>query len=189
MGWAACLGESMLQLPRVGVEAPRLLKRSLSRLCYCCCCQWLTRQVMFMPTQLYGQIVQEPSTTKNSSPLFGSPKTGAQLRENLEEREKCPPHHRPRTLAESPSSRLKTGRSTNSGDELNLWHLPRDPDDDLHNRDIVSLSERCNCGTSSVFCSVKPNTPVVVQQRACQRPCPRTARTVHCLYQPLTLAQ
>ena len=39
MGWAACLGESMLQLPRVGVEAPRLLKRSLTRLYYCCCCR------------------------------------------------------------------------------------------------------------------------------------------------------
>ena len=30
-------------------------------------------------------------------------------------------------------------KSTNSGDELNLSHLPRDPDDDLHNRDIVHL--------------------------------------------------
>ena len=28
MGWAACLGESMLQLPQSGMEAPRLLKRS-----------------------------------------------------------------------------------------------------------------------------------------------------------------
>ena len=38
LGWAACLGESMLQLPRVGWRLLGLLKRSLTRLYYCCCC-------------------------------------------------------------------------------------------------------------------------------------------------------
>ena len=41
-----------------------------------------------MPTCCYGLIVQEPSTTTNSSPSR-APKTGAQLRDNPEEREKC----------------------------------------------------------------------------------------------------
>ena len=38
LGWAAWSGESMIQLPQSGVEALRLLKRSLPRLycCYCC---------------------------------------------------------------------------------------------------------------------------------------------------------
>ena len=149
-----------------------------------------------MSTACYGLIVQEPSTTKNSS-SSRAPKTGAQLRDNPEEREKCekPPKNpsspptawRLHSLHCGYPSLLRTGRSTNSGDELNLRHLPRAPDADLHNRDTVPPSEHCNCGTSTVFRSVQPHTPVVVQQRACERPCPRTARTVHCLDDPLNL--
>ena len=51
--------------------------------------------------------------------------------------------------AESEPVSLKAGWST----ELNLRHLPRDPDDDLHNRTSSTLSEQCNCGTS-----VNPST-------------------------------
>ena len=39
---------------------------------------------------------------------------------------------------------------------------------------VSALSENCNCGTSTVFCTVVTQAPVVVQQRASQ-PCPRTA--------------
>ena len=41
-----------------------------------------------MSTTCNGLTVQEPSTTKNSS-SSGAPKTGAQLRDNREERDKC----------------------------------------------------------------------------------------------------
>ena len=41
-----------------------------------------------MLTSAEHEIVQEPSTTKNSL-SSRAPKTGAQLQENLEEREKC----------------------------------------------------------------------------------------------------
>ena len=41
-----------------------------------------------MSTSHYELIVQEPSTTKNSS-SSRAPKTNAQLRDNPEEREKC----------------------------------------------------------------------------------------------------
>ena len=61
---------------------------------------------MLMLTQLYDLIVQEPSMTKNSSSTR-APKTGAQLRDNPEEREKCPPQHRRQTLENSPPSRCK----------------------------------------------------------------------------------
>ena len=36
-GWAACLEREHASTHQSGVEAPRLLKRSLPRLCYCCC--------------------------------------------------------------------------------------------------------------------------------------------------------
>ena len=57
LGWAIYLGESMLQLPRVGVEAPRLLKRSLPRLYCCCCCSscfvvWDTVESVCMYTRI-----------------------------------------------------------------------------------------------------------------------------------------
>ena len=36
LGWAACLGGEHASTPQSGVEAPRLLKRTLPRLYYCC---------------------------------------------------------------------------------------------------------------------------------------------------------
>ena len=56
-----------------------------------------------MSTTCYGLNVQEPSMTKNSS-SSRAPKTGAQLQDDREEREKCPTLHRHQTLAESPLS-------------------------------------------------------------------------------------
>ena len=54
------LGREHASTPQSGVEAPRLLKRSLQRLYYCCCCfgHSFTRQVMHMSTRLYGLVVQ-----------------------------------------------------------------------------------------------------------------------------------
>ena len=102
--------------------------------CCCCFCKRLTRQVTLLSTKLSDLIVQEPSMTKNSS-SSRAPKTGAQLRDNLE-REKCPHQHRRQTLENSPPS-LQTGRSTDSGDELNLRHLPG------------TQTTTCTTGTSS----------------------------------------
>ena len=38
IGLGRLLGEEHASTPQIGVEAPRLLKRSLPRLYYCCCC-------------------------------------------------------------------------------------------------------------------------------------------------------
>ena len=65
----------------------------------------------------------------------------------------------------------------------NVTHLAHDPILTLtcisappNDRDdkVSALSENCNCGTSTVFCTVVTQAPVVVQQRA-SRPSPRTA--------------
>ena len=87
--------------PQGWVEAPRLLKRSLPRLYYCCCwcwcccwcCCWCffqdgSSEEMSMSAKSCANWHGEPSMTKNSS-SSRAPKTGAQLRDNLEEREKC----------------------------------------------------------------------------------------------------
>ena len=69
----------------------------------------------------------------------------------------------------------------------------------------TNLSMSANCRTSTVFCTVKPQAPVVVQQRVsstcpragprkkrmfssmvCGTMCPRIARSVHCLDHSLT---
>ena len=76
-----------------------------------------------MSTTCYELNVQEPSTTKNSS-SSRAPKTGAQLRDDPEEREKCPTLHRHQTLAESSLS--VCALSANSGDELSLRHLQQE---------------------------------------------------------------
>ena len=79
LGGPACLEEAMIQLPRSGAEPPRLLKRSLSRLCYCCCFGHMFTESQCSCQQATTEsIVQEPSMTKNSSPSR-APKTGAQL--------------------------------------------------------------------------------------------------------------
>ena len=46
---------------------------------------------------------------------------------------------------------------------LNLWHLQRDPDDVLHNRDIVHLVRALRLRDLHSFLSAQ--APVVVQQR------------------------
>ena len=45
--------------------------------------------------------------------------------------------------------------------------------DELHKQGHRPPCQHCNCGNSTVFCTVVTQTPVVVQQRASQ-PCPRT---------------
>ena len=95
----------------------------------------------------------------NSSPLR-APKTGAQLRDNPEEREKwrktekTPLHrrHKTRLLKAECLSLLRAGMSTNSGDHVH----PHD------HRDVTTL---LNCATGT--CG---------SQRACQRPCPELHR-------------
>ena len=113
-----------------------------------------------MSTCCYGLIVQEPSTTNNSS-SSRVPKTGAQLRDNPEEREKFgktrpEPLHRRHHPAESKPRLAATGMSTDSGDELNLKHL--------HWRETrtttcttgtsSTLSMSANWRTSTVFCTL-----------------------------------
>ena len=75
--------------------------------------------------------------------------------------------------------------STNSDDDLSLRHFQRETRrrcmitatsitvDELHKQGHRPLCQHCNCGNSTVFCTVITQTPVVVQQRASQ-PCPRT---------------
>ena len=77
-----------------------------------------------MSTCCYGLIVQEPSTTKNSS-SSRAPKTGAQLRDNPEEREKCgKPPKTPITAAIPNTAGSCVPVSVHdSGGELNLRHL------------------------------------------------------------------
>ena len=77
-----------------------------------------------------NETVQEPSMAKNSSPSR-APKTGAQLRDNLEEREKWPKRQKKPFIAAITATAKKhrtslcctTGMSTDSRDELNLRHL------------------------------------------------------------------
>ena len=83
---------------------------------------------------------------KNSSSSRAR-KTGAQLQttwrsaKNAEKQRKTPS---PPPYAETCPSLLRTKMSNSSGDELNLrhFHCSRDPNDDLHNRDIVSSTDR-----------------------------------------------
>ena len=128
-------------------------------------------------------IVQEPSMAKNSSPSR-APKTGAQLRDDPEERENAQPYiatTKPSTMP--PVS--ATGMSTSSGDELSLRHLQRETRrrcistgtsitvDELRKQGHRPPCQHSNCGNSTVFCTVVTQAPVAVQQRASQ-PCPRT---------------
>ena len=122
---------------------------------------------------------QDPSTTKNSS-SSRAPKTGAQLRDDPGEREKCQPY----IAAAEPSTKptvSATGMSTSSGDELSLRHLQREtrrrcmitatsiPLMNCTNRDIDHLVSTATAEIP-VFCTVVTQAPVVVQQRASQ-PC------------------
>ena len=157
-----------------------------------------------MSTSAEHEIVQEPSTAKNSS-SSRAPKTGAQLRDNPEEREKCGKTAiNPFIAAITPllkaayQSLLHNKMSTDSGDERNLRHLYcwRDPNLSLHDHRTsitaestrgtnttcttgtsATLKERCNCGTFAVFCTLN-HGQLSLRQRACQRPCPSTNTTV-----------
>ena len=96
----------------------------------------------------------------------------------------CAAQPRPRTApVESPrasavlheSPRTLTLNVESAKRHANVTHLacnfaPANDRDDM----VGALSESCNCGTSTVFCTVVTQAPVVVQQRASQ-PCPRTA--------------
>ena len=73
--------------------------------------------------------------------------------------------HRNHTLKVCPSL-LRTKMSTSSGDELNPRHLPRNPHDDLHNRDIVHLVRALQLRGLHSFLLCQAQAPVVVQQRA-----------------------
>ena len=120
------LGREHASTPQSGVEAPRLLKRSLPRLYYCCCCCFCK---LFTERGVYGPQPatdnwQEPSTTKNSS-SSRAPKTGAQLRDDPEERGKKPNPHRHQTLDEAHC--LNNWNVHRSGDELSLRHLQQEP--------------------------------------------------------------
>ena len=66
------------------------------------------------------------------------------------------------------------GMSTDSGDELNLWHLPRDRTTTCTTGTSSTLSEHCNCGTSTVFCSFNPRH-LSLNNNGCHQPCPGTA--------------
>ena len=157
-----------------------------------------------MSTSAEHEIVQGPSTTKNSS-SSRAPKTGAQLRDNPEEREKCGKTAKnPFIAAITPllkaayRSLLHNKMSTDSGDERNLRHLYcwRDPNLSLHDHRTsitaestrgtnttcttgtsATLKERCNCGTFAVFWTLN-HGHLSLGQRACQRPCPSTNTTV-----------
>ena len=109
-----------------------------------------------MSTCCYGLIVQEPSTTKNST-SSRDPKTGAQLQttwRSAKMRKNRPKPLPPPYTAESKP--VSAGMSTDSGDELNLRHL--------HCRETrtttcttgtsSTLSMSANCRTSTVFCTV-----------------------------------
>ena len=110
---------------------------------------------------------REPSTTKNSS-SSRAPKTGAQLRDNPEEREKWPKkadnHSSPPYPAESKRS-LKAGRSTDCG----AFRRP------------AQQGHRPPCESSATagppqFSALSTQAPVVVQQTGVKNlVCPRTA--------------
>ena len=80
LGWATHLGESMIQLLRAGVEAPRLLKRSLSRLicCWlwivCCCCVLLLFRTRVNVAQnlcrcpVLGEDLENPPQRRRTAP-------------------------------------------------------------------------------------------------------------------------
>ena len=171
--------------PQSGVEAPRLLKRSLLRLyccccvvvllCVvvcCCCCWWwwwccvvvcvvllcvvvvvvtTENEVMSIPTQLGSKLAREPSMAKNSSPSR-APKTGDQLRDNLEERKKCGKQRKPSFIAAITAllkaeylSLLRAGMSTDFGDELNLGRIHTHGHRDVHNLDELRHRGTCRC--------------------------------------------
>ena len=82
-----------------------------------------------MSTNSEQEIVQEPSSTFRCE-CSRAPKTGAQLRDNPEEREKCgKTAKKPFIAAITPllkvayPSLLHNRMSTDSGDERNLRHL------------------------------------------------------------------
>ena len=109
--------------------------------------------------------------------------------DDLKEREKCPT-----LIAIRPPTKPTvsvTGMSTISGDELSLRHLQQEPRrrcistrtsttvDELHKQGHRPPWQHCNCGNSTVFCTVGTQAPVLVQQRASQ-PCPRTTPVGSC---------
>ena len=107
--------------------------------------------------------------TKNSSPSR-APKTGAQLRDNPEEREKCGKtaknslqrRHNPLLKAECPPL-LRTGMSTDSGDELNLWHFHCRNRRCMITGTSTTVDELCqsstsrNCGISTISSQLRTN--------------------------------
>ena len=83
-------------------------------------------------------------------------------------------HDSPRTLTLNVESAKRHANVTHLAHDpiltLTSIFAPTNDRDDM----VSALSENCNCGTSTVFCTVVTQAPVVVQQRASQ-PCPRTA--------------
>ena len=76
------LGGEHASTPQSGVEAPRLLKRSLPRLYFCCCCEE-SMSVCVCPHHHSHELATppEPSST-HSCERSKTRKTGAQLRDN-----------------------------------------------------------------------------------------------------------
>ena len=54
------------------------------------------------------------------------------------------------------------------------WSTPKST---TSTRTSTTLSKYCNCGTSTVFCTLNSTAPVVAHQRACERPCPSWTAT------------
>ena len=148
--------------------------------------------------------MQEPSTTKNSS-SSRAPKTGAQLRDNPEERENCGKtvkkklHRRHTQHCWKLCTRLccTTGMSTDSDGELNLRHFHsfQHEEHNMYNNGPVNnlvqeldaqattfttgtsttLSEHCICGNLHSFLVFETKNVPVVATTGKSPPCPRTA--------------
>ena len=121
VGPLAWVGEHA-STPQSGVEAPRLLKRSLPRLYYCCCCCFDA----FFHNGVYGNIHHINYATCGATP--GCPRRRRTLhRRGLEklknaEKTKKKTLHRHHTLKRAHLC-CETKKSTSSGDELNLRHF------------------------------------------------------------------
>ena len=176
-----------------GVEAPRLLKRSLSRLCYCCCVVVVLLLFLTMVNEAKCLCQHASTISLCRSPrrrrtlhrrglrkLALNSRTTCRSAKNAEKTLKTP--HRRYTTLEAFPSLLRTKMSTNSGDELNLWHFPCSRDNcrcmitatymtadmhlrhqhDLHNRDIGHLQRALQLRDLRSFLHVEPRASVVV---------------------------
>ena len=101
------LGESMIQLSRVGVEAPRLLKRNLSRLYYCCCC------IGCVFNSVYVHSCECNASHSHETDLYVAEHLGVRLPAN-------PPPLSPRQLRNL-SGRGLSKKSAESWDSTSKW--------------------------------------------------------------------